>query len=189
MSGKRGGLGRKITLTEADLEYAYQNCKSLSSAARFLNISKDTLKREAKKHRRKDTKKTYYELLKNPKGIGISKGGSGNPKLVKYPMEDILSGKYPDYNPYKLQERLLKNDIYLDRRCAVCSFFDVREDGKIPLKLDFINGDTTNHHIDNLRWLCYNHYYMLVGWHRKSLYNDRSQNRFDPKNIKKDDKK
>lgn len=184
-----GKIGRdKVTLTRLDLEYALKNCKSLASAARFLNVSYDVIVRESKLHRKEGTDKTYYELLYNQLGIGIRKSGGGNPGLVKKPMEEILEGKHPNYNPYHIQNRLLKNDIYLPRRCAICSFFEVRpSDGKIPLRLDFINGDTTDHRLENLRWLCYNHYYIYVGGHGKKLNRDRHLNRFNPKNIKNED--
>lgn len=182
MSDKRSS--NKVTLTYSDLEYAYQNCKSLGQAAKFLNVALKTLSREAKLYKRKGDDKTFYELLYNKRGVGISKPKGGNPNLIKYDMESLLQGNHPNYNPYLLQTRLLKNDLYLPRRCSVCSYFEVREDGKIPLKLDFIDGDTTNHKLNNLRWLCFNHYYIYVGGPGKMINRDRYLNKFNPKNIK-----
>jgi hypothetical protein len=188
MSGKRfDGQGRpRITLTRAEIEYAMEHCSSAKQAARFLNMSYETFKKNAQQYRYKNTKKTLFDKIKNPAGKGISRNNNGNPNWVKYPLDEILKGEHPDFNPYSLQDRLLKTDVYLDRRCEVCSFYETRyEDGKAPLKLEWKDGDRTNHKIENLRWLCYNHYYIYVGWHGTSLNRDRYKNRFDPKNVKK----
>lgn len=176
------GRGR-ISLTVDELEMALQHCISIEEACKYLHVSRPTLIREAKLYRKEGTDKTYYEILYNPEGIGTKKGkGAGNPNLIKYTLEDLLQGKYPEYNPFLLQKRLLKTDVYMPRRCDICSFYEVRSDGKVPLRLDFIDNDTTNHKRENLRWLCFNHFYIYVGWRDKKLYQDRRENRFNPKN-------
>ena len=36
-------------------------------------------------------------------------------------------------------------------------------DGKAPLLLDFFDGNWQNHKLDNLRFLCYNCFFLLIG--------------------------
>ncbi len=192
MSGKKYmGQGRpSITLTRSDIEYAIQNTKSASQAARFLNISIDTFKKNATQYRYKKTKKTLYDIAKNPTGKGIKRDNKGNASWIKYDLKDVLEGKHPDYDPYQLQYRLAKTDLYLDRRCSVCSFYETRpEDGKSPIRLDWINGDRTDHKLENLRWLCYNHYYIYVGWYGTAVNRDRYKNVYNSKKNKKRRKK
>jgi 5-methylcytosine-specific restriction endonuclease McrA len=99
--------------------------------------------------------------LKNPDGIGIRKGY--NIKRGKYSLDDILKGKYPEYPVWKLKQRLLLNGYMLEK-CNNCGFEERRiTDHKVPLVLDFLDGDKTNHLYDNLRMLCFNCSFLLNG--------------------------
>ena len=56
---------------------------------------------------------------------------------------------------WKLQERLVR-DGYLKQECSNCGYDDYREmDMRSPLLIDFLDGEPTNHTLDNLRLLCY----------------------------------
>ena len=81
----------------------------------------------------------------------------------KHGLLDILEGKHRDVNHHNLKGRLLRNGIF-EEKCDTCNFEDRRiTDYTVPLLLDWIDGDKTNHKRENLRMLCYNCYYMEVG--------------------------
>ena len=86
-----------------------------------------------------------------------------NIKRGKYSLDDLIAGKYPDYPVWKLKSRLLLNGYMLEK-CSCCGFEEKRlTDGKVPLVLDFIDGNRKNHKYDNLRMLCFNCSFLLNG--------------------------
>ena len=49
-------------------------------------------------------------------------------------------------------------------KCNNCGFEEKRlTDGKVPLVLDFIDGDRKNHEYENLRMLCFNCSFLING--------------------------
>jgi len=114
---------------------------SASAAAAYLGIKYDTYKRYAKK---------YGCFKTNQSGKGMT---NSNP-LNKYPLEDILRGKHPQYQSNKLKIRLLKENR-LEYICDNC--FNTEWLGElIPLELHHKDGDSTNHILSNLMLLCPN---------------------------------
>ena len=78
-------------------------------------------------------------------------------------MDDILEGKYPDYPVWKLKKRLLNNG-YMQEKCNNCGFEERRvTDFRVPLVLDFLDGDRCNHKHENLRMLCFNCSFLING--------------------------
>jgi len=75
-------------------------------------------------------------------------------ELKTIPLEEILEGKHPYYQTFKLNKRLLKNNI-LENKCSVCGISEWNG-SPIGMHLDHINGISTDHRIDNLRMLCPN---------------------------------
>ena len=140
------GLGAK-PLLESEIKDAQKKARSAMEAARLLGVSYNTYKKYARKY-------GIFEDLKNPDGTGIRKGY--NIKRGKYSLDDIIAGKYPDYPVWKLKSRLLLNGYMLEK-CNCCGFEEKRvTDGKVPLVLDFKDGNRKNHKYDNLRMLCFN---------------------------------
>jgi len=160
--GRMFGTGREpLSLLKSNIVYAMANSKSNMEAARFLRISYPTYKKYAKMYRDDDTGQSLFELHKNQQGIGVAK--PYNVKKGKYSMEDILEGAYPEYPVSNLKKRIITNSI-LEEKCDNCSFCERRvTDYSIPLLLDHMDGDRTNHRRWNLRLLCYNCYYLMVG--------------------------
>ena len=147
------GLGAKPIL-ESEIRDDQAKSRSAMEAARVLGISFNTYKKYAKKY-------GIFEDLKNPDGVGIRKGY--NIKRGKFSLDDILKGKYPDYPVWKLKQRLLLNGYMLEK-CNNCGFEERRvTDHKVPLVLDFLDGDRTNHNYENLRMLCFNCSFLLNG--------------------------
>ncbi|MFK5882807.1 MAG: HNH endonuclease signature motif containing protein [Candidatus Izemoplasma sp.] len=86
-----------------------------------------------------------------------NKGGRGSTKPfngVKYLLEDILEGKHPQYQSYKLKQRLYKAGLK-ENKCELCGI-DEWNSRPIECELDHIDGIRTNHKMTNLRILCPN---------------------------------
>ena len=151
----------------AAIEDALRTCNSLTHAAKILKITPYTLYKWGR---------TYFPDLmiaakrrnidySAPRGIWWFKG--------KYPMREVLDGKWPNYPINRLRERLILHEV-LPWKCAMCGFDEARlsEDKNNssnrkhalkPILLDFIDGNPHNHLESNLRLLCYNCYFLLVG--------------------------
>jgi len=157
------GEGRPpMNISESQIRYAMENTQSCAGAARFLKISYEAYRKYAKLYIDSPTGKTLFELHLNKAGKGISR--AQKPRMRgQYGLLDILEGKYPNYPYGKLKVRLLKNAI-LEEQCDSCGYCERRvNDYTVPLLLDWIDGNRTNHTQENLRLLCYNCYYQEVG--------------------------
>lgn len=159
------GMGRTpLNLTEAQIRYAMKNSKSNSGAARFLNVSLSTYEKYSKRYIDSESNKNLWDLHKNKKGVGVKK--AFNVLKGKYSLVDILEGKHPEYTVYQLKNRLLTNGDKVNFKvcCHNCGFDERRIiDNKIPLILDHIDDDWTNHVRENIRFLCYNCFFNLKG--------------------------
>ena len=143
-------------------ENAMENSKSNSEAARFLKVSFTTYKKYSKMYTDSASGKTLWELHKNQAGKGIRKdvcrANSG-----PYSIDKILQGEHPNYPTWKLRNRLLALAIF-EEKCSCCGHEERRiTDDTTPLLLDHIDGNETNHILENLRMLCLNCYYSQVG--------------------------
>jgi hypothetical protein len=159
------GIGRTpINLQEKQIRYAMKNSKSNSGAARFLNVSLTTYEKYARRYIDEETGKDLWELQKNQRGKGVKK--PYNVTKGKFALKDILEGKYPEYSVYQLKNRLINNadKVNFKTCCHNCGYNEERiTDNKIPLILDHIDDDWTNHIRENLRFLCYNCFHNLKG--------------------------
>lgn len=160
----RSGHYKGRPILRREVEEAQKHTRSGAEAARYLGVSYNTYKKYSKLYK-------LFEGHKNPAGKGVPKSGmSGH----KYPLKDILAGKHPTYNIKLLRERLIKSGIF-DEKCMECGFGERRvTDYKVPLMLVFLDGDRTNHRMENLALLCYNCAYLTVG----------ELNRINPKKIR-----
>lgn len=147
------GHGFRPLLEEEILE-AQKKARSAMEAARLIGVSYNTYRKYAREY-------GILENLKNQTGIGIRKGY--NITIGKYSLEDLLEGKYPNYPVHKLKQRILLNGYMLEK-CSNCGFEERRiTDHKVPLALDFIDGDRTNHKYKNLRMICLNCSFLING--------------------------
>jgi hypothetical protein len=157
------GRGRSsYDLPESDIRYAMANTKSNAEAARFLKVSFTTYKKYAKLYVDRETQKTLYDMHTNQAGVGIVKD---SPRATAgiYSIDAILQGKHPAYPTWKLRNRLLALAIF-EERCQSCGYDERRvTDDTVPLLLDHIDGDVTNHCVENLQMLCLNCYYQQTG--------------------------
>jgi hypothetical protein len=150
--------GRRKVLTKNMILDAQANSKSASECARWLNVSFNTYKKWAQYYQ-------VYDNVKNQSGKGIKKGYA----TYRISLEDIFSGKTESkYTDSTFKKRLI-NEGYIQEECSVCGFNEGRiTDGKIPLRLDYIDGDRNNKSFENLRLLCPNHYFLFNGRFPKS---------------------
>ncbi len=96
------------------------------------------------------------------KGRGWNKGmrGIGKPRVS---LKNILV-KNSHYQSFKLKKRLYAEQIKTPE-CEECGWAKKSNDGRIPLELDHINGDSKDNRLKNLRILCPN-CYSLKSTHR-----------------------
>jgi len=97
--------------------------------------------------------KIHHVNTKHFKGQGWNKGlrGIGKPRL---PLKKILV-KNSTFQSYKLKKRLFAENLK-PQHCEMCNWAKKSVDGRLPLELDHINGDSHDNRITNLRVLCPN---------------------------------
>lgn len=150
-------------LTKDMILSAMDRTKSNRSAARYLSVSFNHYKKWAKLYKDEATGKTLFEIHKNPAGKGIPKfltGKSNEPALI-----DIIEGRASphSFTPQRIKDRLIAEGHLLEE-CSLCRFRERRVlDYKMPLLMNFRDGNKKNYRIDNLRLLCYNCFFLTVG--------------------------
>jgi 5-methylcytosine-specific restriction endonuclease McrA len=127
-------------ISKARLIEVCQTSSSMAKAASVLHIHFNTLKRLA----------LLYNCYKPNQGL---KGGNKN-SPVKMILQDILDGRHPHFQTYKLKNRMIKSGI-IKNNCTICGI-DTWNSKKINLELDHIDGNRFNHILSNLRLLCPN---------------------------------
>jgi len=152
--------GRRKVLTKKMILDAQNHTKSNMEASRWIGVSYNTYKKWAK----------YYDVFDqhlNQEGFGIKKGWA----TYRIPLEDILSGKRPlpkNYSFSFLKNRLI-DEGYLQNECSNCGYNEENIlTGKVCLSLDFIDGNSSNLTMENLRALCPNCYLSFNGIFYKS---------------------
>jgi hypothetical protein len=85
-----------------------------------------------------------------------NQSGKGLPKNRSciYNISDILDGKHPEYQTFKLKNRLIKENIKKNE-CDVCGISEWNGN-PINVELDHIDGNSKNHRLENIRMLCPN---------------------------------
>ena len=120
-------------IAKEQIQEALDNSPTLGAAAQYLNVEWRTFKKTA----------TQYGLYHKRRGSS-----------KKMELQDILSGKHPQYPTSKLSKRLVKEGIK-DYRCEICGI--VEWNGKqISLELNHIDGRNSNHSLENLQLICPN---------------------------------
>lgn len=136
-------------IKDQDIIQAVKSSFSMTEAACKLNISLGALKYRAKKL-------GIYRPTPTQCGkVNISESRKDYLKRATTPLEDILEGKYPKYVTNLLKRRLFDANIK-QRKCEKCGQEEMWCNEKIVLELDHIDGNRTNHKLENLRILCPN---------------------------------
>ena len=141
------GLGFRPIL-ESEIIDAQKGSVSAAEVARKLNVSVITYKKYAVMY-------GLYDKIVNKTGKGVKKRHY-NAYNGKYPLMDILAGKYPEYPVFRLKIRLFDTGTKTPC-CEQCGYKERRLlDNKIPLLLTFEDGNSKNHKLENIKILCYN---------------------------------
>ncbi len=145
--------GHRLVVTKKMIEDAQSQTKSNMAAARWLGVSYLTYRKYAKMY-------GLFENHLNPAGVGIKKGYG---KWQK-PLDEILDGsKNYRIRPGYIKKRLLK-EKWVEEECSSCGYNEIiMGKDKVALRLDYIDGNPTNTHLDNLRLLCPNCYLSYNG--------------------------
>ncbi len=143
---KRTKRGHGATpLLESEIREAQEKTITAADAARYLRVNYYTYRKYAKLY---GLWKTNIHYKKEGKVIDPEKG--------KYPISKLLNGEFPDYPVYRLKDKLIQSGIK-KAECEQCGFNERRiTDGKIPLLLNFLDGNPKNHKFENIKLLCYN---------------------------------
>lgn len=140
----------KKVLTETEVKEALERAGSALGAARILGVSYPTFKRRARD----------MGIHKTP-GWPVKKKtqksrGPISPFKGKFPLDEILQNKHPNFPAHRLKDKLIRGGVK-SCECEQCGFSERRlTDGKVPLLLNFNDGNNNNFLIENLRILCYN---------------------------------
>ena len=147
--GKNPFKGRPIPKTR--IQWAIQSTLSIRAAAQHLGVAYNTFKKYAIMY-------DLFEQNKNQAGVGVTtKGNTG----WGIKIQDLFAGKLPNYPHWKLQERIIR-DGYVKQCCSNCDYDDYREiDMRGPYIINFLDGDSTNHSLDNIALLCYNCFFIM----------------------------
>jgi ssDNA-binding Zn-finger/Zn-ribbon topoisomerase 1 len=119
--------------TEEEIKSAIQAGRTMGGAAKVLNIDWRTFKKEADRY-------GLYE-----------KQNSGG---KKFELKDILNGLHPQYPTSKIIPRLVKEGIK-EYKCEGCGI-NAWNEKRIGLELNHIDGNNSNHRLENLEILCPN---------------------------------
>jgi len=93
----------------------------------------------------------YKYFVKIAKEMNVFKEPSVQREIT---LQEILEGKHPGYSTTRLKERLIE-ELKWVYECSECGLSEWR--GKsLVLQLDHIDGNNSNHRLENLRLLCPN---------------------------------
>jgi len=126
---------RSITVSDDKIIELFEQDITLHDASVLLGLTTVTLWRRLNKLNLKWSDKSY-----------TSKDA--------YALCDILEGKYPQYQTFKLKKRLIREGIK-QNVCEICGI-DSWNDKPLTMQLDHIDGNPHNHVLDNLRLVCPN---------------------------------
>lgn len=168
-------MARPKPLTKEQIQLAMRMTKSNKAAARYLNVSYIHYKGWAKQYVEFEGGRSLFEIHKNQSGKGIPKFWANHPdKKSQWDVLDIIEGRIASvhFRPEDIKKKML-DEGYLKEECATCGFHDRRlTDYKMPLILDFKDNNSNHYNLGNIRFLCYNCYFLFQGdiFNKQDIY-------------------
>lgn len=141
-----------------------QYAKSVRSLARYLGCSYVHLRKYMKLYT-DDEGVTFQEKYRNQKGIGIRRMQPGSTKATEEKINKILAGGsgWESVDPSKFVQEVVRMGYYPEC-CNKCGFRERRMiDYKVPLLLNFQDGNKNNFKQDNIELVCYNCFFLYIG--------------------------
>lgn len=139
--------------------------KSNRAAARYLGVSWMHYKRYAKLYSDEDGRNLFEKHL-NPTGKGIPKFiSTKKTKNSVGNIHDVLEGRIPaeHFTPQKIRDKLISEGLLIEE-CSRCKMHERRViDYKMPLILNWKDGNKKHWKLINLELLCYNCYFLTIG--------------------------
>jgi hypothetical protein len=124
---------------------AQEKTKTAVAAAEYLNVNYYTYRRYALMFGIWKTNATYRK-----------EGIQQDAEKGKYPLSRILNGEFPDYPVFRLKDKLINGNVKKPE-CEQCGYKERRiTDGKMPLIINFEDGNNKNHRPENIKLYCYN---------------------------------
>jgi len=152
--------------TKSQIETAMRYTKSVRAAAKYLGCSYQHLRPFMKALRVDDSdpnSPTLFEIHKNQSGKAIPKflpNRRKEPNVKRIFQEGI---GWESFTSEKIKARGIAEGFLKDE-CGMCGFIERRiTDYKVPLLMNFKDGNKCNYLIDNVELLCYNCYFLYVG--------------------------
>ena len=153
------------TLSKEDILRAMRFTKSNRAAARYLGCSYQHYKPYAKLFKVDEldpNSPTLFDTHKNQSGRGIPKFLPDRRREPNVKNIVETGTGWESFSVEKIKSRLIAEG-YLKDECYHCGFCERRvTDYKIPLLLNFKDGNKYNYLLDNLELLCYNDYFLLI---------------------------
>jgi hypothetical protein len=152
-------------ISKEDILRAMRFTKSNRAAARYLGCSYQHYKPYAKLFRVDEldpNSPTLFDTHKNQSGRGIPKFLPDRRREPNIKNIVETGTGWESFSVEKIKSRLIAEG-YLKDECYHCGFCERRvTDYKIPLLLNFKDGNKYNYLLDNLELLCYNDYFLLI---------------------------
>ena len=153
-------------LTKEQIQLAMRHTKSNKAAARYLNCSYIHYKMWAKRYHEFEGGRSLFDVHKNQAGKGIPKFLAGTAKKKNaWDIKDVIEGRISPkhFGLEKIKARMIEEG-YLKEECSMCGFHERRvNDYKIPLILNFKDNNSNHYNMGNVRFLCYNCYFLNIG--------------------------
>jgi transposase-like protein len=135
--------------TDDKIREAYEGARSVAEIMRRLGL--DATRKRGRRH-----------LERRMAGLGLDvdallgqRWAQGRKRRSRgRPLEEILVERSEYRSMHTLKKRLIADGL-LESVCAICGLHEW-QDRPIVLHLDHIDGDRTNHRLENLRFLCPN---------------------------------
>ena len=108
---------------------------------------------------------SLFDSHKNQSGKGIPKFLTKSSSKKEWNILDVIEGRISvkHFSPEKIKKKMIEEG-YLKEECAMCGFHERRvTDYKVPLILNFKDNDPNHYNLNNIRFLCYNHYFLNIG--------------------------
>jgi len=143
--GYRPLLAHEISEAKEQVKKIFPNGYNEAMVARHMRLNYFTYKKYARMY-------NLWSPSPNIKG----KKNILDPERGKYPLSEILQGKYPNYSIFRIKDKLIRSGTKKEE-CEKCGWHERSvANGKVPLFLNFMDDNTHNHMLENMKLYCAN---------------------------------